>query len=52
MREIHGQQKRGIFLNKKKIKQNTKKQTHTLSNFSNTSTVEGFACLQRKEQRY
>lgn len=35
-----------------KIKQSTKKQTHTLSIFSNTSTVEGFACLQGKEQRY
>lgn len=50
VKEIHDKQKR-MHSPTKKIKQNTKKQIHTLSIFSNTSTVEGFACLQGKEQR-
>lgn len=41
--------KQDIHFQKKQV---TKRQIHTLSIFSNTSTVEGFACLQGKEQRH
>lgn len=52
-KKMHGQQKKDAYHWKNttttKEKHITKKQAHTLSIFSNTSTVEGFACLQGKE---